>query len=192
MRSVKAQNNDREKNVVRRNNLVNPETTFSLIPTIAKAFSSTQNICLTISLHPTSTYTISRKCHQYTLSILITFKSPLFQIFILPQFHFLTMKTSMNNQHLIYFQDVGRIFSHFFHEDLGKKLHNMIKTFDEDLRSRICQSLKYENSCVYPNIELLLGYTLPKFNTTNGKGNAVIHLKDYCNKLVGIGHGDAI
>ncbi|KAG5606268.1 hypothetical protein H5410_027760 [Solanum commersonii] len=62
------------------------------------------------------------------------------------------------------------------------------EAFDEDLRSRICQSLKYENLSVHPNVELPPRYTIPKFNTFNMKGDPVSHLKDYCSRLVGIGN----
>ncbi|KAK4732204.1 hypothetical protein R3W88_025192 [Solanum pinnatisectum] len=78
------------------------------------------------------------------------------------------------------------------HEDLGKELHNLRKAFDEELCSRICQSLKYENLYVHPNVELPPGYTLTKFNTFNGKRDPISHLKDYCSKLVDIGHVEAI
>ncbi|KAK4707445.1 hypothetical protein R3W88_032992 [Solanum pinnatisectum] len=67
------------------------------------------------------------------------------------------------------------------HENLVKEHYNLRKPFDEELRSRICKSLKYDNLCVHPN-----------FNTFNGKGNHVAHLKDYCSRLVGIGHVEAI
>ncbi|KAH0705568.1 hypothetical protein KY290_010258 [Solanum tuberosum] len=78
------------------------------------------------------------------------------------------------------------------HEDLGKELLNLREAFDEELRSTICQSLKYENLCVHPNVELPPGYSVPKFNTFNGKGRPVSHLKDYCSRLIGIGHVEAI
>ncbi|KAK4709784.1 hypothetical protein R3W88_004297 [Solanum pinnatisectum] len=156
MRLVEAQNDDREKNVVRRNNLVNLETTFSPLPTTTKASSATQNICLTISPHPTSTYTIS---HKFTMMLNIYPPTILFPY--------------NENKHE---QLAARLYSRrekdfqlIFHEDLGKELYNMRKGFDEELRSRICQSLKYENSCVHPNIELPPAYTLPKFNTFIGK-----------------------
>lgn len=58
----------------------------------------------------------------------------------------------------------------------------MRKDFDEELHSRICQSLEYKNLCVHQNVELPPGYILPKFNTFNWKGNPVIHLKDYCKR----------
>ncbi|KAK4733571.1 hypothetical protein R3W88_007832 [Solanum pinnatisectum] len=79
-----------------------------------------------------------------------------------------------------------------FHEDLGKELHNLRKAFDRELCSRNCQSLKYENLCVHSNVELPLGYKLPKFNTFNGKGNSIAHLRDNCSRLIGIGHHEVI
>ncbi|KAG5574116.1 hypothetical protein H5410_063882 [Solanum commersonii] len=46
------------------------------------------------------------------------------------------------------------------HKNLEKELHNLRKYFDEELRLRNCQSLKYENLCVHPNVELPLGLAL--------------------------------
>ncbi|KAH0709313.1 hypothetical protein KY284_010740 [Solanum tuberosum] len=62
-----------------------------------------------------------------------------------------------------------------FHKDMGKELYILRNAFGEELRARICQNLKFENLCVHPNVELLPRYTLPNFNTFNGKGDPVAH-----------------
>lgn len=60
------------------------------------------------------------------------------------------------------------------------------------MQSRNYQSLRYEDLCLQPDVELPLGYQMPKFNTFNGKGNPIAHLKDYCSRLIGIGHNESI
>ncbi|KAH0745156.1 hypothetical protein KY285_001157 [Solanum tuberosum] len=192
MRYVQAQNDDCKKNVVQRNNLVNLETTFSLLPTTIKASSSTQNICLTISPHPTSTYAIPPQ-----MPSVYTINPNNFQVTMMPNIHPSAIVFPSNeNKH-------DQLATHLYsrrerdiqstcYEDLGKELFNLREAFDEELRSRNCQSLKYENLCVHPNVDLPTGYSVPKFNTFNGKGNPVSHLKDYCSRLIGIGHVEAI
>ncbi|KAH0678972.1 hypothetical protein KY284_020057 [Solanum tuberosum] len=188
---VEAQNDHCEKNMVPRNNLVDLKTTFSILPTTTKAFSSTHNIYLTISPHPTSTYAISPQ-----MSLVYTINPNNFQVTMMSTIHPPTIVFPYNdNKHN---RLAARLYSRrekdtqsICHEDLRKKLHNLRKAFDDELRSRICQ-LKYENLCVHSNVELPPEYTLPKFNIFNGKGNFVAHLKDYCSRLIGIGHDEAI
>ncbi|KAK6775697.1 hypothetical protein RDI58_026698 [Solanum bulbocastanum] len=79
---VEAQNDDHQKNVVQRNNLVNLETTFSLLPTTTKAYSSTQNICLTISPRPASAHTISPQ-----MPSIYTINPNNFQVTVMPNAH---------------------------------------------------------------------------------------------------------
>ncbi|XP_060211816.1 uncharacterized protein LOC132639382 [Lycium barbarum] len=78
------------------------------------------------------------------------------------------------------------------HEDLGKELNNLRKSINEELCSRNFQSLKYEDLCVHPNVEIPPGYKIPKFNTFNAEGDPVTHLKEYCSRLIGIGHNEAV
>lgn len=68
----------------------------------------------------------------------------------------------------------------------------MRKSLDEEFRLRNYQSLMYEDLCVYSNVKLPPGYKLPKFNTFSREGDFVAHLKDYYNRLVGIGYNKAI
>ncbi|XP_049370758.1 uncharacterized protein LOC125835694 [Solanum verrucosum] len=48
------------------------------------------------------------------------------------------------------------------------------------------KSLEYEDLCVQPDIDLPVGYKLPKFDTFNGIGDPHTHLRAYCDKLVGV------
>ncbi|OIT34761.1 hypothetical protein A4A49_03430 [Nicotiana attenuata] len=77
-------------------------------------------------------------------------------------------------------------------DDSERELHNLRKIVEKEMRARNIQSLRYESLCMHPNVELPPGFKIPKFNTFNGKGNHISHLKDYCTRLVGIGHNEAI
>ena len=45
---------------------------------------------------------------------------------------------------------------------------------------------------MHPDLEIPEGYKIPKFETFNGIGNPMSHLRAYCDKLVGIGKNDAL
>ncbi|XP_019248651.1 PREDICTED: uncharacterized protein LOC109227915 [Nicotiana attenuata] len=76
-------------------------------------------------------------------------------------------------------------------KDLDNELHNLRKAIEEKLQSRNYQSMRYEDFCFHPDVELPPGNKLPKFNTFNGMGDPIAHLKDYCSKLIGIGHNES-
>ncbi|KAK6791371.1 hypothetical protein RDI58_010452 [Solanum bulbocastanum] len=117
---VEAQNDDCEKNVVPRNNLVDLKTTFSLLPTTTKASSSTQNIYLTVFPRSTSTYAISPQ-----ISLVCTINPINFQVTMMSNIHPLTIVFPYNenkHNHL-----AARLYSRrekdtqsICHEDLGK------------------------------------------------------------------------
>ena len=52
--------------------------------------------------------------------------------------------------------------------------------------------LEYEDSCMHPDMEIPEGYKIPKFESFNGIGNPMAHLRACCDKLVGIGKNDAL
>ncbi|XP_049397433.1 uncharacterized protein LOC125861619 [Solanum stenotomum] len=58
--------------------------------------------------------------------------------------------------------------------------------------SRKITGLEYEDLCIHPDLEIPEGYKIPKFETFNGIGNPMTHLRAYCDKLVGIGKNDAL
>ncbi|KAG5596397.1 hypothetical protein H5410_037629 [Solanum commersonii] len=139
MRFMQVENDDCEKNMVRRNNL---ETTFNLLRPTTKTSSSTQNICLTISPHPTSTYTISP---QMPAIYLINPNN--FQVTMMSNIHPPTIVFPCNeNKHnqlapCLYSRHEKNIQS-ICHKDLEKELHNLRKDFDEELRSRNYQKIE--------------------------------------------------
>ncbi|XP_049356466.1 uncharacterized protein LOC125821097 [Solanum verrucosum] len=54
------------------------------------------------------------------------------------------------------------------------------------------QSVRYEELCTFPEVELPLGYKIPKFEKFSGSGNPFFHLKIYCEKLIGAGNNEGI
>ncbi|XP_015169739.1 uncharacterized protein [Solanum tuberosum] len=54
------------------------------------------------------------------------------------------------------------------------------------------QSVRYEELCTFPEVELPPGYKIPKFEKFNGSGNPFFHLKIYCEKLIGVGNNEGI
>nr|XP_009782842.1 PREDICTED: uncharacterized protein LOC104231528 [Nicotiana sylvestris] len=46
--------------------------------------------------------------------------------------------------------------------------------------------LNYEDFCIQPDVELPEGYKLQKFEMFDGTGDPKVHLRTYCDKLVGV------
>lgn len=46
--------------------------------------------------------------------------------------------------------------------------------------------------CLHPGDILQLGYKFSKLNVFDGHGDSTTHLKDYCGRLIGIGHNEAL
>ncbi|XP_059290866.1 uncharacterized protein LOC132044391 [Lycium ferocissimum] len=112
-----------------------------------------------------------------------------------PQFSITTTQFEKNKKNelaICPYRRPGKEIKSLCHEDLGKELHNLRKAINEGLCSRNFQRLKYEDLCVHPNVEPPPGYKIPKFNTFNGEGDLVTHLKDYCSSLIGIEYNEAV
>ncbi|XP_070011074.1 uncharacterized protein [Nicotiana sylvestris] len=58
--------------------------------------------------------------------------------------------------------------------------------------SKGIEGLNYEDLCIQPNFELPEGYKPPKFNMFDGTGDPRVHLRTYCDKLVGVGKDEKI
>ena len=50
----------------------------------------------------------------------------------------------------------------------------------------------YEDLCIHPNLDLLEGFKIPKFDTFGGVGNPMTHLRAYCDQLVGVGRDETL
>ncbi|XP_070008595.1 uncharacterized protein [Nicotiana sylvestris] len=58
--------------------------------------------------------------------------------------------------------------------------------------SKGVEGLNYEDLCVQPDVELPEGYKPPKFEMFNGTSDPRVHLRMYCDKLVGVGRDEKI
>ncbi|KAK4730909.1 hypothetical protein R3W88_023897 [Solanum pinnatisectum] len=52
--------------------------------------------------------------------------------------------------------------------------------------------LSYEDLCIHPNLDLLEGFKVLKFDVFGGIGNPLAHLRAYCDQLVGVGRDEAL
>ncbi|XP_070037220.1 uncharacterized protein [Nicotiana tomentosiformis] len=54
------------------------------------------------------------------------------------------------------------------------------------------EGLNYEDLCIQPDVELPEGYKPPKFEMFNRTSEPKVHLRTYCDKLVGVGKNEPI
>nr|XP_016436540.1 PREDICTED: uncharacterized protein LOC107762681 [Nicotiana tabacum] len=54
------------------------------------------------------------------------------------------------------------------------------------------EGLNYEDLCIQPDVELSEGYKPPKCKMFDETGDPKVHLRMYCNKLVGVGKNEQI
>ncbi|XP_070036676.1 uncharacterized protein [Nicotiana tomentosiformis] len=54
------------------------------------------------------------------------------------------------------------------------------------------EGLNYEDLCIQPDVKLSEGYKPPKFDMFDGTGDPMVHLRTYCDKLVGVGKDERI
>ena len=45
------------------------------------------------------------------------------------------------------------------------------------------RSVSYKDLCIFPDINLVLGFKMPKFEKYSGHGDPMAHLRRYCNQL---------
>lgn len=58
--------------------------------------------------------------------------------------------------------------------------------------ARGIESLNYEELCIHPNVDMLVGYKRQNFNIFDGMGDPHAHLRAYCDKLVGVGRNEKL
>nr|XP_009801189.1 PREDICTED: uncharacterized protein LOC104246968 [Nicotiana sylvestris]XP_009801190.1 PREDICTED: uncharacterized protein LOC104246968 [Nicotiana sylvestris]XP_016498451.1 PREDICTED: uncharacterized protein LOC107817188 [Nicotiana tabacum]XP_016498452.1 PREDICTED: uncharacterized protein LOC107817188 [Nicotiana tabacum] len=189
---LQVETDDEETNVIRRNILVNLGNTFNLLPNPNSASSSTRNVSLTISPHLAIIY-ISPPLIPPKLTI----NPEALPVIMMTNAQSSALATSViesqqNQLALCPYKKPGKEIKTTSWDDLDRELHNLRKTVEEEMRARNIQSLRYESLCMHPNVELPPGFKIPKFNTFNRKGNPISHLKDYCSRLVGIGHNEVV
>ena len=73
---------------------------------------------------------------------------------------------------------------------------NIIEEIKKSMRELQCfpdiVGLGYEDLCIHPNLDLLEGYKIPKFDTFGGVCNPMSNLRVYCDQLVGFGRYKAL
>ncbi|KAJ8537150.1 hypothetical protein K7X08_035551 [Anisodus acutangulus] len=72
-------------------------------------------------------------------------------------------------------------------ESVAREIHSLKEAFKNIQTSKGHEGLEYEDLCMHPDIELPVGYKVPKFDLFDGKGNPHAHLRSYCDKLIGVG-----
>ncbi|KAJ8563624.1 hypothetical protein K7X08_032076 [Anisodus acutangulus] len=77
-------------------------------------------------------------------------------------------------------------------ESVVREIHSLKEAFKNIQTSKGHEGLEYEDLCMHPDIELPVGYKMPKFDLLDGKGNPYSHLRSYCDKLIGVGKNQAI
>nr|XP_033514432.1 uncharacterized protein LOC117279083 [Nicotiana tomentosiformis] len=56
--------------------------------------------------------------------------------------------------------------------------------------AREIKNLDYEDMCIHPDIDMPIGYKPQKFDIFDGTGDPHVHLRAYCDKLVGVGRNE--
>ncbi|KAJ8526239.1 hypothetical protein K7X08_028716 [Anisodus acutangulus] len=77
-------------------------------------------------------------------------------------------------------------------ESMAREIHSLKEAFKNIQTSKGHEGLEYEDLCMHPDVQLPVGYKVPKFDLFDGKGNPRAHLRSYCDKLVGVGKDQAI
>ncbi|XP_070029896.1 uncharacterized protein [Nicotiana sylvestris] len=70
-----------------------------------------------------------------------------------------------------------------------KKLNSKVQSVEG---GKGIEGLNYDDLCIQPDVELLEGYKPPKFEIFDGTGDPKMHLRTYCDKLVGVGKDERI
>ncbi|XP_070017350.1 uncharacterized protein [Nicotiana sylvestris] len=76
--------------------------------------------------------------------------------------------------------------------NLSEKLKKITSRIQGVEGSKRIEGLNYEDICIQPDVELLEGYKPPKFEMFDGTGDPRVHLRIYCDKLVGVGKDERI
>ncbi|KAJ8532930.1 hypothetical protein K7X08_015819 [Anisodus acutangulus] len=77
-------------------------------------------------------------------------------------------------------------------ESMAREIHSLKEAFKNIQTSKGHEGLEYEDLCMHPDVQLPIGYKVPKFDLFDGKGNPRAHLRSYCDKLVGVDKIEAL
>ncbi|XP_070026248.1 uncharacterized protein [Nicotiana sylvestris] len=76
--------------------------------------------------------------------------------------------------------------------NLAEELKKLTSRIQGVEGSKGIEGLNCEDLCIQPDIKLPEGYKPPKFEMFDGKGDPTVHLRTYCDKLVGVGKDEKI
>ena len=78
----------------------------------------------------------------------------------------------------------------------AEMMNNKMKSLEDAIRGLrgfdSSQSVRYEELCTFPEVELPPGYKIPMFEKFSGSGNLFFHLKIYDEKLISVGNNEGI
>ncbi|XP_070040073.1 uncharacterized protein [Nicotiana tomentosiformis] len=75
---------------------------------------------------------------------------------------------------------------------MAEKLKNLTGRVQSVEGGKGVEGLNYEDLCIQPDVELPEGYKPPKFKIFDGTGDLKVHLRTYCDKLIGVGKNEQI
>ncbi|XP_070004537.1 uncharacterized protein [Nicotiana sylvestris] len=76
--------------------------------------------------------------------------------------------------------------------NLAEELKKLTSRIQAVKGSKGIKGLNYEDLCIQPDVELPEGYKSPKFEMFDGIGDLRVHLRAYCDKLIGVGKDERI
>ncbi|XP_070011443.1 uncharacterized protein [Nicotiana sylvestris] len=77
-------------------------------------------------------------------------------------------------------------------EEMFRKVKSLEQSF-RDMRGLGGHvSVAYKDLCLFLNLQLPVGFKMPKFDLYNGHGDPVDHLRDFCSKMRGAGGKDEL
>ncbi|XP_070022476.1 uncharacterized protein [Nicotiana sylvestris] len=77
-------------------------------------------------------------------------------------------------------------------EEMFRKMKSIEQSF-RDMRGLGGQvSVAYKDLCLFPNVQLPVGFKMPKFNLYNGHDDPVAHIRGFCSKMRGAGGRDEL
>ncbi|KAG5573071.1 hypothetical protein H5410_062837, partial [Solanum commersonii] len=77
-------------------------------------------------------------------------------------------------------------------EVIQQKMHDLEKKVNGVLNSKPAHDLRYKKLCLHPRVKLSSGFKIPKFNSFDGHGDPIAHLKDFCSTLVGLENNEPL
>ncbi|KAJ8538022.1 hypothetical protein K7X08_014562 [Anisodus acutangulus] len=113
-------------------------------------------------------------------------------IYVMEAQPFTTATPNMTLQKIGQCEEMDRRVKIRTDESVAREIYSLKEAFKNIQASKGHEGLEYEDLCMHHDIELPVGYKVPKFGLFDGKGNPHAHLRSYCDKLIGVGKDQAI